>query len=114
MTPASPGCTSCPRRTDGVGAFAQDHFLNRVSSAFAVILGIPLGAVLKAMGHLDKARRERTVLGVTLELTTCRHRREGGAVVVAGAVEDFVLLAAEALVGNLANHFKGLLVGLRS
>ncbi len=98
----------------GVGAFGKDHLLDLVGRPFAVVLGRRpvLSAVFHAMRDADEARREGAVLHVALVLAARRHGGERAAVVIAVAVEDLVLLAAMALVRDLADHLEGLLVRL--
>ena len=104
--------------TDGIGAFAQDDLFDLVRGPDAVIFlgraGLLVLAVLHAVRHADETGREGSVLGVALVLTACGHRRQGRAVVVAVTVQDLVLLAAIALVRDLANDLEALLVGLRT
>ena len=102
-------------RAHRVGTLAQDHLLDRIGGAQPVIGDhAPLAAVFQAMRHGHEARREGSVLRVALVLAAAGERGDGGAVVIALAEEDLVLLAAETLVGDLADHLEGLLVRLRS
>jgi len=64
------------------------------------------------MRHPDKAGGIRPVLRATLVLATGRQAGDRGAVIIAVAIEDLVLLAAVALVGDLADHLEGLFIGL--
>ena len=101
---------------NGFRSFCQNHLLNRVSGAFAVGFAcqIPLGAVFQAMGNPDESRRKGSVLGVTLILATGGQRCDGGAVIIAVTIQDFMFFAAIALMCDLAHHFKGFFIRLRS
>ena len=77
----------------GVGAFAQDDFLDLVRGPFAVVLGFDLGAVFQAMGHFDEAGRIGAVLGVAFGLAARGEAGDGGAVIITLAEEDLVLFA---------------------
>jgi hypothetical protein len=78
-----------------------------------VIDRAPLRAVFEAVRHFDEVRHVGAVLVASLLVTRGRQAAKGGAVVVAVAVENLVLLlAAVLLVRNLAHHLEGFLVGL--
>ena len=105
-------------RAHGVGAFAQDHLFDQVGRRHAEVTPGQVAqpqlflAVFHAMGHHHETRGEGAVLRGPLALTARRHGCKGAAVIVAVAVEDLVFLAAIFLVGDLAHHLEGLLVGL--
>ncbi len=101
-------------RADSVGAFGQDHLFNRIGGGDAIFLAleIPLRAVFKAMRHTHETGGIGTILRIALILPTRRETGNRGAVVIAVAVEDFMLFAAITLVRDLADHFKGLLIRL--
>ena len=101
-------------RTDGFRAFAQDHVFNRVGRRDAIAFGIRvLVAVLRTMGHRNKARRKGAVLRCPLRLARGGQGGDRGAVVVALAIQDLVFDAAVFLVRDLAYHLVNLLVGFR-
>ena len=64
------------------------------------------------MRHLDKTRRKRPILGVAFLLPACGQAGDGGAVVVAVAVQNLGFLAAMVFVADLADHFERLFVRL--
>ena len=103
-------------RADGVGAFAQDDFLDGIGGAAAVILDVApalIGlAIFKAVGDGDKTGRIGSVLRVAFLLAARRQAGDGRAVIVAVAVQDLVFLAAVMARRNLADHLESLLVGL--
>ena len=98
---------------DRVRPLAQDHLLDRVGGGDTVILGIRvLAAVFQAVRHLHEALGEGAVIGIALRLAAGGQGAEGGAVVVALAVEDLPLAAAVMARGDLAHHLEDLLVRL--
>ena len=99
-------------RADGIGAFAEDGVFDRLRRLFAIGVARPavLCAVFEAVRNLHEARGEGAVLCVAFLLAASGEGGDGGAVIVALAVEDFVLLATVMLVRNLAHHLEGFLV----
>ena len=104
--------------THGFRALGQDHLFNLFSRPFAIVLFgralLFVAAIFHAMGHAHEIGREGAILGVTLVLAAAAHRADGRAVIIALAVENFVFLAAIALMRDLPDHLKGFLVGLRA
>ena len=66
------------------------------------------------MGHAHETRGKGAVLCIALILTTRRQGRDGGAMIVALAVENLVLFTAIPLVRDLADHLEALFVRLRA
>ena len=64
------------------------------------------------MRHFDEAGGERTVLILALRLAAGRQRRDRGAVVIAVAVQNLVLLAVVFERGQLAHQLEAFFVGL--
>jgi hypothetical protein len=101
------------QRSTLVGPLAQYHLFNLICRAEAVVGFVgPLGAVLAAVWHGHEPWCEGPVTLFPLLLPASAEGRDGGAVVVALAVEDLVLLAAVLELRQLAHHFEGLLVCL--
>ena len=91
---------------DFVAAAANSQLRNAGGDITVTGRNVTLGTVLKAMWHRDKARRIRPILRIAFFLTACGEGCDCGAVVVALAVENFVLLTAIAFVGDLAHHLE--------
>ncbi len=97
----------------GIGAFAQDHLLDRVGCCLAIAFGVRvLAAVFKTMRHHHETGRQWSVLFHPLWLPAGRQRGQRGAVIIPVTVEDLVFLAAMMPMRDLPDHLEGLLVGL--
>ena len=113
----------CDRLKDqpanGVRTFAQDDIFNRICGAQSVAFAlsqIVLGrfAIFKAMRHGNETFGEGAILRAALMLATGSQCRNGGAMIIALAVQDFILLAAIFLMRNLSDHFEAFFIGFRS
>ena len=66
------------------------------------------------MGHRNETLRKGAILGAALMLATGRQSRNGGAVIVEFAVQNFIFLATIFLMRDLPDNLEAFLIGFRS
>ena len=97
----------------GVGVFLLHHGFQFAGKLFTQILGaFGIGRTVgQAGGKFHKTGGKGPVLLAAFFLPAGAQGADGGAVVVAGAVDDLVFFAAVLELRNLAYHFEGFFVG---